>query len=588
MKTSIALSGAAILLGSFVSLAEAQAPIIVAQPTNEVVLAGSTASFSVAVSGTGPFTYQWQFNGTNLRYGVIHTVAGNGAWGYSGNGGPATSAELNYPRGVAADASGDLFIADGDNNVIREVGTNGIIATVAGNGRRGYSGYGGAATSAELSGPNGVAVDAFGNLFIADEDNNAIRKVVFPPMLVVPCIPRFEIDARFHSAVYCCRAGVPVPASSWAPAEAGKCGWSRRPDGLAVVGNAQSVLTWSTEAGGQYQLQCNSELSSTNWANLGSAVTAAGSTLKPPLEAWAPTTTGASKTSNQIIISALDVMVRDLISSCSGLYESEQQRISRSGDSPVIEAVEFVDLRVGVAGFLHHPPHIRVLLVAPEQLQFTIPGDQQQCRSVLAHVVERGHVVHHRLLGADAALIADREMGNGLAAEWNDAGEAAGVEAVSRQPAFVQPDHAREIAARRMAADEDAVRRAPILPDVAKGPGDRGGGVLDVRRGLGARAETVARRHHRNPLFFQAVRNKSLTIRESPAVEPDDCGEAAGARRIVNVQAATFPHVIRQLAFGSIEDVGLGGVVVSFRSSLLGIYQRRERANEHCEWQREA
>ena len=101
-----------------------------------------------------------------------------------------------------------------------------------------------------------------------------------------------------------------------------------------------------------------------------------------------------------------------------------------------------------VAGFLHHPPPIRVLLVAPEQVQVPIPGDQQQWRSVLAHVLELGHVVHNRLLGADAALIANREMSNRLAAECNDVGDAVGVEAVNRQPAFVQPDHARQIAAR--------------------------------------------------------------------------------------------------------------------------------------------
>jgi hypothetical protein len=112
--------------------------------------------------------------GTN---GIITTVAGNGMGGYSGDGGPASSAELSGPVGVAVDASGKLFIADTDNNVIRQVGTNGIITTVAGNGTAGYSGDGGAATNAELSGPFGAAVDASGKLFIADAYNNAIRQV---------------------------------------------------------------------------------------------------------------------------------------------------------------------------------------------------------------------------------------------------------------------------------------------------------------------------------------------------------------------------------------------------------------------------
>jgi hypothetical protein len=176
MKTNIPLAGAAMLLGSFLSVAEAQTPIITAQPTNEVVLAGSTASFSVAVSGTGPLTYQWQFNGMNLS-GVIITAAGNGTGGYSGDGGSATNAKLAGPTGIAVDASGNLFIADGDNNRTREVGTNGIITTVAGNGTYGYSGDGGPATNAELFGPSGVAVDASGNLFIADSSNFRIREV---------------------------------------------------------------------------------------------------------------------------------------------------------------------------------------------------------------------------------------------------------------------------------------------------------------------------------------------------------------------------------------------------------------------------
>jgi len=115
VKTIISLTVPAVVLASLVSVAEAQTPIIQTQPTNETVLAGGNASFSVAVSGTGPFTYQWQFNGTNIPDGVITTVAGDGVAGYSGDGGPAPSAELNSPGGAAVDAFGNLFIADFDN-----------------------------------------------------------------------------------------------------------------------------------------------------------------------------------------------------------------------------------------------------------------------------------------------------------------------------------------------------------------------------------------------------------------------------------------------------------------------------------------
>jgi hypothetical protein len=118
--------------------------------------------------------------------GVITTVAGNGSIGYSGDGGAATSAELNNPSGVAVDTAGNLFIADTYNNVIREAAPFGIITTVAGNGQGGYSGDGGAATNAQLNLPFSTAVDATGNLFIADTANHRIREVIIlGPTLVL-------------------------------------------------------------------------------------------------------------------------------------------------------------------------------------------------------------------------------------------------------------------------------------------------------------------------------------------------------------------------------------------------------------------
>jgi len=109
--------------------------------------------------------------------GSISTLAGNGTWGYTGDNGPATSAELNYPIAVAIDQSGNVYIADSGNNVVRKISTAGGISTVAGNGTAGYSGDGGAATSAKLNSPESVAVDSSGNLYIADTNNQRIRKV---------------------------------------------------------------------------------------------------------------------------------------------------------------------------------------------------------------------------------------------------------------------------------------------------------------------------------------------------------------------------------------------------------------------------
>ena len=111
--------------------------------------------------------------------GVISTIAGHSPGGYSGDGGAATSGNLNYPAEIAYDLSGNLYIVDNGNNVIRKVNTSGIITTVAGStsGAAGFGGDGGAATAALLNSPTGIAVDATGNLYISDGSNNRIREV---------------------------------------------------------------------------------------------------------------------------------------------------------------------------------------------------------------------------------------------------------------------------------------------------------------------------------------------------------------------------------------------------------------------------
>jgi RHS repeat-associated protein len=114
---------------------------------------------------------------TTIKNKAIDTVAGSGTPGSEGDGGPATQAQLTFPNGVATDASGNLYIADSGNNRIRKVDTNGIISTVAGTGASGFSGDGGPAKEAELRYPAGVAVDAAGNVFIGDYRNHHIRKV---------------------------------------------------------------------------------------------------------------------------------------------------------------------------------------------------------------------------------------------------------------------------------------------------------------------------------------------------------------------------------------------------------------------------
>jgi sugar lactone lactonase YvrE len=108
---------------------------------------------------------------------TIATVAGNGASNFAGDSGPAVKASLNKPCAVAVDREGQLFIADSMNHRIRKVSKDGIMSTIAGTGVAGHSGDGGPATEAKLNGPYGVAVDNKGNLYVADQRNNRVRKI---------------------------------------------------------------------------------------------------------------------------------------------------------------------------------------------------------------------------------------------------------------------------------------------------------------------------------------------------------------------------------------------------------------------------
>src|SRR5262249_24977647 len=109
--------------------------------------------------------------------GVINTVAGSGTAGFGGDGDSARTAQLYEPHRIAVDANGNLFIGDTNNNRVRKVNTAGVITTVAGNGTIGFQGDGGPAIDAQITYPSGVAIDQLGNVFIADASNNRVRVV---------------------------------------------------------------------------------------------------------------------------------------------------------------------------------------------------------------------------------------------------------------------------------------------------------------------------------------------------------------------------------------------------------------------------
>jgi sugar lactone lactonase YvrE len=136
--------------------------------------------YSAAVDVLGNI-YVADYNNHRIRKlapdGTITTVAGAGSAGYSGDDGLATAAQLNYPEGVALDSAGNLYIGDTGNHRIRKVASDGSISTVAGSGIDGFSGDGGSASQATLSSPSGITVDTAGNLYIADKGNHRIRKV---------------------------------------------------------------------------------------------------------------------------------------------------------------------------------------------------------------------------------------------------------------------------------------------------------------------------------------------------------------------------------------------------------------------------
>ena len=134
---------------------------------------------SIAADKGGNVYVADQYNGRVRKIdtlGIITTIAGDGSWGAGGDGGPATDADI-FPFYVKTDGSGNLYISEYDNGVIRKVNTSGIISTIIGNGIGGYAGDGGPATAATINGPTEMAIDSSGNFYFIDQFYSIIRKI---------------------------------------------------------------------------------------------------------------------------------------------------------------------------------------------------------------------------------------------------------------------------------------------------------------------------------------------------------------------------------------------------------------------------
>jgi trimeric autotransporter adhesin len=124
----------------------------------------------------------------DLNSNIITTIAGNGSYGFSGDSGPASSAQFFSTMGIAIDKSDNIYIGDRNNHRIRSINSAGVIMTLTGNGIGGFSGDGGLAASAQIYSPRGLAIDPCGSLYIVDNANLRIRKVTMPPTLTIPTI----------------------------------------------------------------------------------------------------------------------------------------------------------------------------------------------------------------------------------------------------------------------------------------------------------------------------------------------------------------------------------------------------------------
>lgn len=235
---------------------------------------------SVALDSVGNF-YIADTGNSRIRKvntnGIISTVAGNGGNAYSGDGGAATNASFVSPIAVTVDSVGNIFISDSFNMVVRKVGTNGIITTVAGNGVQGFAGDGGAGNNAKLSTPRGLAADSLGNVFISDAGNNRIRKLAYVDYADQPSLTLTNVTPSSLSNNY---SVIITSASGSVTSSVVTVNLQLPPITPSfTASNGIYTLTWNAVSNLNYQLQSTTNLIAPVWIDVGSPITATNNSV---------------------------------------------------------------------------------------------------------------------------------------------------------------------------------------------------------------------------------------------------------------------------------------------------------------------
>ena len=223
--------------------------------------------------------------------GVVTTVAGTGVGGYLGDGGPATNAQINNPHNVVATPDGGFYIADASNERVRYVAPDGTITTVIGNGVRAYTGDGGPASQAQISVPKAVGLDASGNLMIAEEQNNRIRfvgTVVAPSNLSLPAISGTPSQGQTLTTTAGGWSGTgPTFAYQWRRCDSGGAACADIPGAVS-----KTYILAAADAGATIRSQVTATNSAGSAVATSSATSPSGAALIPPSNVTPPSISG--------------------------------------------------------------------------------------------------------------------------------------------------------------------------------------------------------------------------------------------------------------------------------------------------------